>query len=92
MSKIRQYRPNFVTGYDNADVEFNTLEELLNIDFVKNFSAHDTFLRYSISKDDYKDEDTLMAEYEGGYEWYVVGFIATDKELDLPIWKEKYKE
>lgn len=37
MATIKQYRPAFVTGYENQTIEFNSVEELLKIEFVDNF-------------------------------------------------------
>ena len=37
MATIRQHRPAYFTGYENQTVEFNSLEELLKIEFVDNF-------------------------------------------------------
>lgn len=39
MYKIKQYRPNYFSGFENVIVEFNTIEEFLNIDFVTNFTG-----------------------------------------------------
>lgn len=101
-STIRQYRPAFVTGFKNATVPFKSLSELLEIDFVKNFK-HDLFddeskidplfHQFSISVGEERDDYPLMAEYDNGYSWYVVGFInCLDLVRELPVWKPKYKE
>lgn len=39
MFKIQQYRPNYFSGFEDIIAEFNTIEEFLNIDFVKNFTG-----------------------------------------------------
>jgi hypothetical protein len=39
MYKIVQYRPSYFSGYENEFSQFNTIEEFLNIDFVKNFTS-----------------------------------------------------
>lgn len=79
MNAIRQHRPAFFEGFDNATVEFNTLEELLAIPWVKNFSTIKGFHRFSVS------DNHLMAEYRMGREWWVVGFLK-DKNVGLPLW------
>lgn len=33
--KIKQYIPSFITGFESDYAEFNTIEELLEIEFVK---------------------------------------------------------
>jgi hypothetical protein len=98
MSKITQYRPAFVTGFENDVREFNSLKELFGIEWVENFSLSggikDTsFYRYSYDHySDYKDKEyTLMAEYNDGYEWWVIGFVNDNQIIkELPIWKPKY--
>ena len=37
MGSNTQHRPAYYTGYENKTVEFNSLEELLKIEFVDNF-------------------------------------------------------
>lgn len=78
-NEIRQHIPDFCEGFEKAVVEFNTLEELLAIPFVKNFSAHDSFHRYSVN------DNHLIAEYRGGREWWVVGILKSSVE-GLPEW------
>lgn len=100
MAKIKQHRTNHFTFADFEDVivEFETVDELLNIDFVKNFSMIDGFYRYSIHQNfsftvDEFNSFKLMAEYADGYEWFVIGhLIDLDFALNLPIWKAKYKK
>jgi hypothetical protein len=74
-----------VEGYPKALVEFNTLEELLAIPWVKSFSVHKTFYRYSVS--DYH----LMAEYRGGREWWVIGQLKNN-DIGLPKWDKGFYE
>lgn len=89
MNRIRQHRPAFVTGFENEVVKFNTTEELLEIEFVKNFSRNDKFYRYSLSTN--LGSCSLMAELEEGYEWWVIGHIDSAEGINLPIWKPKEK-
>ena len=78
---IRQYRPAFFEGFENETVQFNTLEEMLAIPWVKNFAANPDFYRFSIS------DRHLMAEYRAGREWRVVGFLR-DPNVGLPAWEQ----
>ena len=80
-NRIKQYRPAFFTGYENETVEFTSTEELLEIGFVKNFSRNDNFYRYSLS------DNALMAEYEDGRKWWVVGYIGYPSKVSLPKWE-----
>ncbi|PWT88678.1 MAG: hypothetical protein C5B54_10245 [Acidobacteria bacterium] len=86
MNSIKQYRPTFVESDEELKrVEFNSLDELLAIPFVKNFSegkyAGPLFKRFTIS-----DHKILMAEYKSG-EYYVVGFLK--EPVDLPKWEPR---
>lgn len=97
--KAEQYRPNFFSGFEQSQNHFNTTDELLNIDWVKNFKENPNFHRFSISRDESKILDkpqhTLMAEYKNGFGWWGVAFIR-DEDIsginDLPEWKAKYKD
>jgi hypothetical protein len=100
MPKIKQYRPGFFTGFENAVREFNSLEELLAIDFVDNFKklqsglpskeVDPNFHQFSISNQCTLGGEVpyvLMAEYEGGKVWWVVGYISeTEIVKQLPVW------
>ncbi len=94
-----QYRPNFFSGFQQEENHFSNTKELLNIEWVKNFSNDNEFHRFSLSrdKDKYggKPQHTLMAEINNGFEWWVVAMIR-DEDIsgidDLPEWKAKYKD
>ena len=98
---IKQYRPSYFTGFEDKENIFSSLKELLNIKWVDNFrkildgQINPEFYQYSISE--YSDlkgyKYLLMAEYEDGYKWYVVGFInKNDIIKELPIFKAKNKK
>jgi len=80
---IKQYRPAYVSGYENELSIFNSLKELLNIKWVKQFSKSNNFYRYSIDLADShpSSQHTLMAEYKNGSEWWVIGFIDKNTEI-----------
>lgn len=85
VNKIRQHIPNFITGAEVKEVVFKTIEELLDIDFVKNFKRED-FYRYSLSG------NKLMAEYKNGNEWCVIGHIDNPYQINLPKLEYKNKK
>ena len=65
MNKIKQYRPNLVTTTeDNQMVEFETTQELLNIDFVKKFSNRNNFYRYSLDIDNYFNQYSFIKTFK----------------------------
>jgi len=103
MPIIKQYRPGFFTGFENAEKEFNSLEELLALDFVDNFKKLPAntnreldphFHQFSISsmsdKLNVDFPNVLLAEYDGGKTWWVVGYInETEIVKQLPVWVAK---
>lgn len=94
-----RYTPTFVDDPIPSHVEFNNKEELFNIDWVKNFAKRENFHRFSMSrqKGDWprKPQHSLMAEYDNGYEWWVVAHIR-DKDIsaidDIPNIEYKRRE
>jgi hypothetical protein len=81
--KIIQYIPNFVSiGDERLEAEFTTVEELLAVKFVNNFSTSKGFIGYRLSE----DQESLVAEYmyDRGYESWVVGHLeGVDKDFKL---------
>lgn len=91
--RIKQHRPPYITGFENADVEFNSVDELLNIPFVKNFKEDVNFHRFSLSLEG--NWPMLVAEYSEGHVWYVVGHIFPDEsgnKISLPTWRPVYNK
>lgn len=76
--QIRQYRPDFFEGFNNETAQFNTLDEMLAIPWIKNFAAIQGFYRFRI------DRDHLIAEYREGREWWVVGLFPEGSNVALP--------
>ena len=76
--KFKQHIPNAVSGVEPKEFEFETLEELLDVEMVTRFSDDPKFSFWSLGN------NCLMAVY-GDYEkWLVVGYIDHPKLLDLP--------
>ena len=97
MATIRQRIPNYVSGVDPETVEFQTLDDLLDIPFVKIWKENglcrdNNFYQYSVSEEHWGT--VLMAEYNSGIKWWVVGTMKgiTGKELGLPEWKPVYQK
>ena len=83
MPKICQYFPSFFEGFTPIVQEFKTRDELLAVPFVAQFAKDSRFHRYSVAG------KTLMAEYENGQRWFVVGTlesVAEASDLGLPKW------
>jgi len=85
--EIRQYRPAFFEGFENAIAEFNTTDDLRAIPFVQQHTKGDGHHRLSLT-----DDNTLMAESDEGKRWFVVGFIEGGRpELPRAIFEESTK-
>lgn len=67
---IVRHIPQFVdVSGIRKQVDFSMLSELVNIPFVKSWSAMPGFHRFCQSGGD------LIAEFYGGRSWYVVGYL-----------------
>jgi hypothetical protein len=93
MATIRRHRPAYFSGFDDEKSEFNSLKELFDIEWVDNFRKPPNFHRYSVSKSVSGKGYVIIAEYDNGYEWWVIGFTDDDKIInELPTWEAKYKD
>jgi hypothetical protein len=85
--RIQKHSPN---EYDSPPIaEFQTVDELFGIDWIKSFTDIHDFYKFSISKHpEYNGsiKDLLISEYEEGRKWWVVGYFL-DESPDLPLWK-----
>jgi hypothetical protein len=88
MNFIIQYRPPFFSGYENETKRFNSLEELLKIEWIYSWTEYADFYRFSICKHSREKQPfTLMAELNEGRKWFVIGFIDNDFYInELPKW------
>ena len=89
VNRIRQHIPGYVSGVESALTPFDTLEGLLSIPWVSAWTkdhpqAPDKFHRFVIDNKDGNNRWTLMAEFNAGRNWWVVGFL--DHKVELPIW------
>jgi hypothetical protein len=99
MARIIQYRPAFVTGFENEFSDFNSTDELFEIPFVRNFREGvegSNFFQYSYSEYSQTDEQrrfVLIAEYDKGKHWFVIGFTDNNEIIKtLPRWEQSKKE
>lgn len=80
-NEIHQHRPASFDCGENEAVQFDTLDQMLKIPWVKNFSSGVSFHRFSISR------NMLIAEYDCGAKWFVVGYLKNP--VGLPEWKHR---
>ena len=80
-----QHVPGFVSGYNAKKAEASTWGELASVDWIDNYKIHDgkVFYRFSICNDEKRY--SLMAEFDNGDYWWVVGDLDQDIP-ELPRW------
>jgi hypothetical protein len=66
--------------------EFNTTQELLALEWVQKWGKGSDFSHFAMS------DRNLMEVSNGGYNWWVIGFIRDPSAVDLPKWEPKYRE
>ncbi len=71
---VRQYRPDFVSGFTNKAYRDIELNDITKVPFCENFK-HDGFLEFTVKP--YGDELIVEAHYSDGKHW-VVGFALPD--------------
>ena len=88
MNELTQRRPAYYTGFENETFQFETVDELLELDWVKNFAKRDDFHRFSVASrnPDKYSRRTLMAEYQKGDEFWAIGFLKEDVP-ELASWR-----
>lgn len=82
-NRIVEHIPNFASGFEPRCVGFDTLEELMEIPWVKSWKEAPQFHRYSA-------DSYLMVEREDGYWWWAIGKLRNP--VGLPKWEAKYKD
>ena len=95
--KIRQHIPSCCSGVTPNEAEFTTVEELLEIDWVKLAKEDKDFYRFSFSFRDEPDIfSALMLELNEGKFWWVIGYVPFEnaKQLKdkLPNWTPTYSK
>lgn len=85
MNKIKQYKP--LWAYDPGreklpEWEFETLEDLLALDWVKQWMNDGCWTLY-------KSDNNLMVQNDGAEElqWWVIGILEDPDSVNLPKWK-----
>lgn len=85
-NSIRQFIPEGSEESEKKVFDFDTLEELLEFDFVKSWKQDTEFYRYSTSEN--YGRYLLIAERDNGYQWWLIGYLK--ESVDLPEWKIKF--
>jgi hypothetical protein len=95
--KIKQYRPNFFSGFEDEVAEFKTLEEFLNIEFVKNAKDIEKYKDYK-SKGFFVADDEPMIfhiiynpEKKQDEQWGLARILEGDIDKLREVFYAKYK-
>ncbi len=90
---IRPHVPGFVDGLQPEPYVIGSLDALLELPCVRAWAEDiaPPFYRFSLARPEGLEDGTalLMAEMDEGREWYVVGYLQSDEDIDLPIWVAK---
>lgn len=91
---FRQHVPGYVDGVDPADFDFAGKEGLLAHPEVARWTQDDytgkgPFSGFALSR--HGEETLLMATYDEGLHWWVVGYLTDAAGLDLPAWMPNQK-
>jgi hypothetical protein len=88
METLKIKKKNLAYAMDLSEpetAEFSNKEELLQIGFVKCHLHQEGFYRFSICGGSYRYHVPLIAEYNRGAKYLVIGFIDGDlSTMDLP--------
>lgn len=96
--KIKKYRPNFVSGFEEVFFEVNSKEELLESELCKDLVTYGYKMSFSKEKEDYGFIMAIREEQnEEGAEWWVLAIIYNTQDVAtlsewLPDWNLKCKE
>jgi hypothetical protein len=83
MNTFLQHIPNFVDTDRPEAIEFETTQDLLMIDKVKQWVKPidgKEFSHFALSG------KALIVVHDEGFHWWVVGYIERPDEIDLPRW------
>jgi len=71
----RQYRPAFFEGFENEEIEFSTIDELLHIDWIRNF-YDGVFLKWTLSDRNETSKWLFAVSVSGGeVQWWCAAII-----------------
>lgn len=88
--RVEEYIPPMISGFEPKVCHFDTLDQLLEeIDWIKEkanrLNTKDIFYQFSLIRDTgnkIRKQHMLMAEYNGGKDYWVIGFI---RDYDIRI-------
>ena len=98
MNRIFKRMPRNGHEHENVIVNFETLEDLLSIPFVCKYSKAPcdiNFYKYAIDTLHFNDDSVvhlLLAFFDDGKSWLVIGRLDNVLNLNLPIAEYKIKD
>jgi hypothetical protein len=95
--KIKQYRPNFFSGFEDEITEFKTLEEFLNIEFIKNTRNIEKYEGYKSQGFFVANDESMIfhiiynPEKKQNEQWGLARILEGDVDKLREMLYEKYK-
>jgi len=87
LRNINTFREYFPDSFDMVtipnDTDFDTIDQLIEIPRVKKVMGLEGFSKLS------KSGTFLMAEFDEGKRWYIIGYLRYPDWVDLPYWDER---
>lgn len=80
MNHFRQHIPNFCSGIDPVEYDFSDITELHNKHPFNIHMETKDFDKFVVS------DNYIMAVFEGGFRWWVVGSVTSMEGIDYPEW------
>jgi hypothetical protein len=99
--KVIQHIPSSFEGFEPENHEVKNERELLALPFIARWKENPKFHCFSLDRNYWPPKGTLgepvhllMAEFDQGYEWWVVAKLTGEDGLEfagLPDWHTRYR-
>jgi len=87
MNTFTQNIPKYITCKKPKPIQFNTTKDLLCLREINRFEEYGKFSHFAKSNND------IIAIYDYGFSWFVIGHIKNIQDIDLPLWEgPQYRE
>lgn len=85
--RLKQRFPNFFSGFTPKEYEFDTVAELMELPFVKQWVSKNNFFKLSKSRMD-SSQQILMCELNEGKDFWAIGWLYNSYDLELPVFSK----
>lgn len=90
--KFKIHTPNFVSPEENEKLRYySDMEDFFNDSLIKKWTEKEGFYRFSKDTQDIflPFTTTILAEFDHGNRWYVLGYLNIDADLPIALCKKK---